>query len=104
MDRKLSDSLPNLKNIQTCKEISQSFSEKACDVKYQQKDYKVRLLCFYICFWQKILITVIMIKMINSIFQNELKELEEKFRKAMVANAGLDNEKSALNYQVRNCK
>ena len=32
--------------------------------------------------------------------QNELKELEEKFRKAMVANAGLDNEKSALNYQV----
>ena len=50
------------------------------------------------------LITVIMIKMINSIFQNELKELEEKFRKAMVANAGLDNEKSALNYQVRNCK
>ena len=108
MDRKLSDSLPNLKNIQTCKEISQSFSEKACDVKYQQKDYKVRLLCFYICFWQISpalrLITVIMIKMINSIFQNELKELEEKFRKAMVANAGLDNEKSALNYQVRNCK
>jgi len=32
--------------------------------------------------------------------KNELKELEEKFRKAMVANAGLDNEKSALNYQV----
>ena len=29
-----------------------------------------------------------------------MKELEEKFRKAMVANAGLDNEKSALNYQV----
>ena len=45
-----------------------------------------------------------MIRMINSIFQNELKELEEKFRKAMVANAGLDNEKSALNYQVRNYK
>ena len=54
MDRKLSDSLPNLKNIQTCKEISQSFNEKAYDVKYQQKDYKVRLLCFYICFLQKI--------------------------------------------------
>ena len=33
-------------------------------------------------------------------FQNELKDLEEKFRKAMVANAGLDNEKSALTYQV----
>merc|ERR1719210_107744 len=32
--------------------------------------------------------------------KNELKELEEKFRKAMVANAGLDNDKSALNYQV----
>lgn len=30
----------------------------------------------------------------------EKKELEEKFRKAMVANAGLDNEKSALIYQV----
>ena len=35
------------------------------------------------------------------IFQNEKKELEEKFRKAMVANAGLDNEKSQLNYQVK---
>ena len=34
-------------------------------------------------------------------FQNEKKELEEKFRKAMVANAGLDNEKSQLIYQVR---
>merc|ERR1719394_2219381 len=32
--------------------------------------------------------------------KNEKKELEEKFRKAMVANAGLDNEKSQLNYQV----
>lgn len=32
--------------------------------------------------------------------KNELKDLEEKFRKAMVANAGLDNEKSALTYQV----
>ncbi len=27
--------------------------------------------------------------------------MEEKFRKAMVANAGLDNEKSQLTYQVR---
>jgi len=33
--------------------------------------------------------------------QNELKEVEEKFRQAMVANAGLDNEKSSLTYQVR---
>jgi len=32
--------------------------------------------------------------------KNELKDLEEKFRKAMVANASLDNEKSALTYQV----
>ncbi len=32
--------------------------------------------------------------------QNELKEVEEKFRKAMVANAGLDNDKSQLTYQV----
>jgi len=32
--------------------------------------------------------------------KNELKDLEEKFRKAMVNNAGLDNEKSALTYQV----
>nr|ACO14809.1 Leucine-rich repeat flightless-interacting protein 2 [Caligus clemensi] len=30
----------------------------------------------------------------------ELKEIEEKFRKAMVTNAGLDNEKSALTYQL----
>ena len=36
-------------------------------------------------------------------FQNEKKELEEKFRKAMVANAGLDNEKSQLIYQVLIC-
>ena len=33
-------------------------------------------------------------------FQNELKDVEEKFRKAMVANASMDNEKSALTYQV----
>ncbi len=33
-------------------------------------------------------------------FQNELREVEEKFRQAMVANAGLDNEKSSLTYQV----
>ena len=45
-----------------------------------------------------------MLRINDFIFQNELKELEEKFRKAMVANAGLDNEKSALNYQVRNYK
>ena len=30
--------------------------------------------------------------------------MEEKFKKAMVANAGLDNEKSALNYQVISVK
>jgi hypothetical protein len=32
--------------------------------------------------------------------QNELRDVEEKFRQAMVANAGLDNEKSSLTYQV----
>ncbi|KAK7602190.1 hypothetical protein V9T40_009631 [Parthenolecanium corni] len=32
--------------------------------------------------------------------RQELKELEEKFRKAMVQNAQLDNEKSAISYQV----
>ena len=29
-----------------------------------------------------------------------MKELEEKFRKAMIRNAQLDNEKSAMAYQV----
>lgn len=33
-------------------------------------------------------------------FQLELKELEEKFRKAMIANAQLDNDKSAQTYQL----
>lgn len=32
--------------------------------------------------------------------QHELRELEEKFRKAMIANAQLDNEKAAIQYQV----
>merc|ERR1712045_732372 len=32
--------------------------------------------------------------------KNELKDVEEKFRKAMVANASMDNEKRALTYQV----
>lgn len=33
-------------------------------------------------------------------FQHELKEVEEKFRKAMIANAQLDNDKSAQTYQL----
>jgi hypothetical protein len=33
-------------------------------------------------------------------FQKELKDVEEKFHKAMVANASMNNEKSALTYQV----
>lgn len=32
--------------------------------------------------------------------QHELKEVEEKFRKAMIANAQLDNDKSAQTYQL----
>lgn len=34
------------------------------------------------------------------IFQHELKETEEKFRKAMILNAQLDNDKAALAYQL----
>lgn len=34
------------------------------------------------------------------IFQDSLVEVEEKYRKAMVSNAQLDNEKSNLMYQV----
>lgn len=34
------------------------------------------------------------------IFQHEIKELEEKFRKAMIANAQLDNDKTAQTYQL----
>ncbi len=40
------------------------------------------------------------LKQIIITFQNELREVEEKFRQAMVQNAGLDNEKSSLTYQV----
>lgn len=32
--------------------------------------------------------------------QHELKEVEEKFRKAMIANAQLDNDKAAQTYQL----
>ncbi|XP_061513191.1 leucine-rich repeat flightless-interacting protein 2 isoform X3 [Anopheles gambiae] len=33
--------------------------------------------------------------------RHELKEVEERFRKAMIANAQLDNERSSLNYQIQ---
>lgn len=33
-------------------------------------------------------------------FQAELKELDDKFRKAMISNAQLDNEKATLTYEV----
>lgn len=71
MDRKLSESLPNLKGVEECNRLSKT-NDDPINCKQAQP-----------------------IK-----YENELKELEEKFRKAMVANAGLDNEKSALNYQV----
>lgn len=32
--------------------------------------------------------------------QHEVKEVEEKFRKAMIANAQLDNDKTAQAYQL----
>lgn len=32
--------------------------------------------------------------------QHELKEVEEKFRKAMILNAQLDNDKASLGYQL----
>lgn len=34
------------------------------------------------------------------LLQTELKELDEKFRKAMITNAQLDNEKATLTYEV----
>ena len=34
--------------------------------------------------------------------KQELKDMEEKFRKAMVTNASMDNEKSQLMFQVEN--
>ena len=36
--------------------------------------------------------------------KNELRDVEEKFKKAMVANAGLDNDKAQLTYQVEALK
>jgi hypothetical protein len=36
--------------------------------------------------------------------KNEVRDVEEKFRKAMVANAGLDNDKAQLTYQVESLK
>ena len=34
--------------------------------------------------------------------KQELKDMEEKFHKAMVTNASMDNEKSQLMFQVKN--
>ena len=36
--------------------------------------------------------------------KNELRDVEDKFKKAMVANAGLDNDKAQLTYQVEALK
>lgn len=33
-------------------------------------------------------------------FQYELREVEEKFRKAMILNAQLDNDKASFSYQL----
>ena len=37
---------------------------------------------------------------LQRVFLNDFKDVEEKFRNAIVANASMDNEKSALTYQV----
>lgn len=46
------------------------------------------------------LLTAGMLSLIYILFQHEFKEVEEKFRKAMIANAQLDNDKSAQTYQL----
>lgn len=51
-------------------------------------------------FFQKLIFTATVILIYFLFLQHEVKEIEEKFRKAMIANAQLDNEKSALSYQV----
>jgi predicted nuclease with TOPRIM domain len=51
-------------------------------------------------FFQKLIFTATGFLIYFLFLQHEVKEIEEKFRKAMIANAQLDNEKSALSYQV----
>lgn len=48
----------------------------------------------------EIILLKLKIEIIGLLLQSELKEFEEKFRKAMIANAQLDNEKSSYAYQV----
>ncbi|RZF49057.1 hypothetical protein LSTR_LSTR012122 [Laodelphax striatellus] len=43
---------------------------------------------------------VVVVNIVCRFLQHELKEVEDKFRKAMIANAQLDNEKAAAAYQV----
>ena len=37
---------------------------------------------------------------LQRVFLNDFKDVEEEFRNAIVANASMDNKKSALTYQV----
>lgn len=43
---------------------------------------------------------LILFFLILHFFQHELKEVEDKFRKAMITNAQLDNDKAAQTYQL----
>ncbi|XKL65522.1 hypothetical protein PGB90_008942 [Kerria lacca] len=91
---------------------SRRSSEDSLEDSINYRDVKVmwleNLRCFNILTWeQKVNVEIIepyesekIILILKNILYQELKELEEKFRKSMIQNAQLDNEKSAISYQV----